>query len=101
MTTAKYVLKTDRTKTVDVKLPVFTFAVIVGADGKESEIARSEFEQLYEPVLPKVDMAGVDVTRPGSSTPAVLQDIQSQLAELAAKVDAIHAIVVPQRPEGQ
>lgn len=94
MTTAKYVLKSDRTKTIDVISPVFSIATIVDAKGGKTEMKRDEFDQLYEPVLPKPNLAGVDFAVPTVRDPALTR-IEDSLVALHAKLDAISKIVVP------
>jgi hypothetical protein len=97
MATVKYALKKDRKQTVDVISPIYGIATIVGADGKKSEMPRSEFDQIYEPVLQPVNLAGVDVARGPNNTQA-LDDIKESLSDLHEKLDRISDIILP--PKG-
>lgn len=96
--TIKYVLKSDRSKSVNVDAPLFSMARFTGPDGKRIEMPRNEFDQLYEPALPKAQL-NTSAGRGGDDT---LERIQAQLVALTGrvnqigdKVDAIHAVAVP------
>lgn len=108
--TAKYILKSDRTKTVEVITPMFAMATIVGTDGKKTEMSRAEFDQLYEPALPKATL-----NEPGARTQSAgLSDAQAEkmlsyltslggaVEEIARKVDEIHKVAVaPKESNGR
>jgi hypothetical protein len=93
--TATYLLRSDRTKSVQVISPLFSIATLVDAKGaKIKELPRGEFDSLYEPELPKVSVAGVDFSKPRAPDPQLAQ-ILEQLGKLASRVEDIHAVVVP------
>jgi hypothetical protein len=99
ISTAKYVLKSDRSKSVEVISPVHGIATILGTDGKKTEMERDEFMGLYEPQLQPARLSDV-AARPDASAGA-LEKIQAQLVALSGrvnqigdKVDAIHAVAV-------
>lgn len=101
--TATYLLKTDRTKKVQVISPVFAIATFVNDKGEKiKEMPRHEFDGLYEPELPKASTAGVDFGKPRAPDPQ-LQQIVEMLNKLGSRVDEIHAVVVaptaPSEPE--
>lgn len=98
MATAKYCLKSDRSKVFEVQTPVYSVAALKGSDGKTFEVNRGEFDEKYEPLLTPVNpgtipSAAADdridrlITHVGILTQRVT-DMQTQLGQ-------VHAIVVP------
>lgn len=100
MATVKYALRKDRKQTVDVISPIYGIATIVGADGKKTEMKRSEFNELYEPVLPPTSPAGVDLGRPQQNNSQAIDDIKESLSDLHAKIDRLGEIILPPKHEG-
>lgn len=105
--TIKYLLKSDRTKSVNVDAPLFSMARFSGPDGKRTEMPRAEFDALYEPALPKAQLAGPGqrIMSPGQSDEMLerifgyLTALGGRLDELSQKVDAIHRVAIgPEKP---
>lgn len=108
--TIKYLLKSDRTKAVNVEAPLFSMARFTGTDGKRVEMSRAEFDALYEPALPpaKLNSAGQRADVPNAEAlervMAYLTALGAKVEELSAKVDAIHDVAIgtgrPQNSNG-
>jgi len=97
MATAKYCLKSDRSKVFEVQTPVYSVAALKGSDGKTFEVNRGEFDEKYEPLLVPVNPGTIPqgnddrldrlITHVGILT--------QRLADQGAKIDEMHSIVVP------
>ncbi len=103
--TIKYILKSDRSKSVNVEAPLFSMARFTGPDGRRVEMARHEFDALYEPALPKTSLnpGGPRVASSAMSDEIVekifgyLTALGGRIDEIGQKVDAIHKVAVPPR----
>lgn len=88
LTTTKYVLKADRTKSIEVQSPVFSFASIV-EDGKVvREIPRHELDASYEPELQKA--------RPTKFTEAAASNskLDQRLANIETVLGRIERVLI-------
>lgn len=101
MATATYLLRSDRSKKVQVNVPVFGIATIVGPDGKKTEMKRAEFDSQYEPELKPANTAGVNMNRPDPSGEALdrlnakIEALTGTLNDVKDKIDQIHSVAVP------
>ena len=115
-----YVLKSDRSKKVQVLQPMFGLVNYTADDGKPQTMERSEFNAQYEPELAPVDATKASGLSPGGknagsakASPAGPPD-DERLARLEKglgillqrtntlmdQVDAIHhVVVVPEPPK--
>lgn len=106
--TIKYLLKSDRTKSVNVDAPLFSMARFTGPDGKRVEMPRVQFDELYEPALPKATLGGQGARPDATGQQAAemlekvlgyLTSLGGRIDELSTKVDAIHSVAIgPSRP---